>query len=329
MTRILVHEWASGGGALGRPVPAGLAREGQAMRDALAEDLRAIPGVEVVMTVDPRFPPRAPLPGVRVVRRFDAALRGADAAWVIAPETRGRLGRLARRVSDAGVRLLGSSPAAIAHVTDKGRLPDLCARLGIPHPETRRARPPDARRIASVLGYPLVVKPARGAGSEGVGRVGRPSGLSAAVDAAAAHGAVLLQRFVAGAPASVSLLCDGRGARVLAVNAQHLSPTFIYGGGETPLKAPLARRAARVAVKACQAHPGLRGYVGIDVVLGDGEVFVLDINPRLTTAYLGLRASLPANVAALALEACEGRLPRVPAACRRVRFTASGRVSAA
>ncbi len=329
MIRVLVHEWASGGGALGRLVPAGLAREGRAMRDALAEDLQRIPGVEVVMTVDPRFPPRLRLRDVRIARGFDAALRSVDAAWLIAPETEGRLSSLADRVTEAGVRLLGSSAAAIAQVSDKSRLPARFARLAIPHPETRRAHGTDASVVASRLGYPLVVKPARGAGSQGVRRVTRPSGLGAAIDSAARHDAVLLQRFVAGDPASVSLICDGRRSRVLAVNSQELSPTFIYRGGETPWTAPLAARAARLARKACDAHAGLRGYVGVDVVLAGDEVFVLEINPRLTTAYLGLRASLPANVAALVLAACDGRMPRVPRARRRVRFTASGRVSVA
>jgi predicted ATP-grasp superfamily ATP-dependent carboligase len=56
---------------------------------------------------------------------------------------------------------------------------------------------------------------------------------------------------------------------------------------------------------------------------------VIELNPRLTTAYLGVRAALEANVAALALEACAGRLPATPRARRTVRFTSAGRVVAA
>jgi Predicted ATP-utilizing enzyme (ATP-grasp superfamily) len=43
--------------------------------------------------------------------------------------------------------------------------------------------------------------------------------------------------------------------------------------------------------------PGLSGYVGIDLVLSEGGPLVIEINPRLTTAYAGLRQSLGKNPA--------------------------------
>ena len=82
-------------------------------------------------------------------------------------------------------------------------------------------------------------------------------------------------------------------------------------------------------VRACAALPGLRGYVGVDLVLTDAGPVVIEVNPRLTTAYLGVRAVLDENVAAMALAACEGTLPEQPIARRCVRFTASGLVAAA
>lgn len=311
MTRVLVHEWASGGGRLGRPLPASLVREGRAMRDALVADLRALDGIEVVMAN-----------AAQLQRR----LASVDAAWVIAPETGGRLATLARRVERAGVRLLGSSSEAIAAASDKQRL----GALGLRQPATRCVRASTVAAVAREIGYPVVVKPALGAGSEGVTRVARPDALGAAfVRARVVCRRVLLQRFVHGSPASVSLLCDGRRARVLAVNSQKLSSTFIYGGGETPWASGRAAEAARLAVRACEAHPGLRGYVGVDVVAARDAVFVIEINPRLTSAYLGIRASLDVNVAGLALAACAGRLPSVPRRRRHVRFTAAGRVTPA
>ena len=64
--RILLHEFASGGGFAGREVPASLGREGSAMLNALVADLAATGCHEIVTTVDPRFPLAVP-PGVRVV----------------------------------------------------------------------------------------------------------------------------------------------------------------------------------------------------------------------------------------------------------------------
>ena len=43
--------------------------------------------------------------------------------------------------------------------------------------------------------------------------------------------------------------------------------------------------------------PGLRGYIGIDFVLTEGKPFVVDVNPRLTTSFVGLRGVAGFNVA--------------------------------
>jgi predicted ATP-grasp superfamily ATP-dependent carboligase len=176
-----------------------------------------------------------------------------------------------------------------------------------------------------------VVKPSRGAGCEGVSLARGASQLRRAVALArrvSAASPPLLQRYVPGIPASVSLLADGRRAVPLAVNAQRLraSQRFTYCGGVTPLTHPLAGRAAEAACRTCRAVPGLRGYVGVDVVLTDAGPVVIEINPRLTTAYLGVRRALAGNLAALALQACDGSLPAPPRLKRRARFTVSGRV---
>jgi predicted ATP-grasp superfamily ATP-dependent carboligase len=107
---------------------------------------------------------------------------------------------------------------------------------------------------------------------------------------------------------------------------------FSYRGGRTPLDHPLAERAIEAAVRTCQALRGLRGYVGVDMVLTESEAFVIEVNPRLTTAYVGVRAALGGNisnignVAAMALAACAGSLPTPPPVRRSVRFTAAGRI---
>jgi predicted ATP-grasp superfamily ATP-dependent carboligase len=337
--RILVHEFVSGGGLAGRRVPASLAREGLAMRTALVADLAALPGHRIVTTVDPRFPGPAH-PRVEVVRlgprdgaRLDELIDSADAVWIVAPETSGCLERLARRTEEKGKTLLGCGAAAIRRASDKAALPRLLARHGVAHPLTRVLRSgADGRRAARVVGYPLVVKPARGAGCQGVGLVRNelelPSVLAAA-RRADGRGPLLLQGYVPGRAASVSLLADGRRAAALTVNAQDVRAgrAFSYRGGETPLDHPLAGRAIEAARRACEALSGLRGYVGVDLVLTDVDAVVIEVNPRLTTAYLGVRSALDGNVAALVLDACAGSLPTLPASRRLVRYTAGGRVS--
>ncbi|HEY3043709.1 MAG TPA: ATP-grasp domain-containing protein [Vicinamibacterales bacterium] len=342
--RILVHEFFSGGGLAGRDVPASLGREGSAMLAALVADLAAIDGHHIVTTADPRFPLTAPA-GVDVVRMtntramfLDALISSVDAVWLVAPETGRCLERLTARVERKGIALLGSGSTAIRRASNKAALPRLLARHGVPHPETRVIDPSrddwkvDVKIAARELGYPLVVKPARGAGCEGVSLARHARELRQAVAMARqtnGEGRVVLQRYERGVAASVSLLADGRRAIALTTNAQCMtvSRQFSYRGGITPLAHPLAVRAAEEAVRACEAIPGLRGYVGVDLILTDSEAFVVEVNPRLTTAYLGVRAALDQNVAAMALAACAGTLPMPCPPRRSVRFTAGGRIT--
>ena len=331
--RILVHEFTTGGGLAGRDVPASLAREGQAMLAALVQDLAAIGRHRIVTTVDTRF--RLALPASVEVEplstadpaRLDALIKGADAVWLIAPETGRCLERLAGRVERLGTRLLGSGASVIRDASNKGRLPQRLRQAGVAHPPTvllrQRGRVPAGR-----IDYPVVVKPARGAGCEGVSVARNGRELGRAMRAAGA-GPIILQQYVNGVAASVALLAGERRIVPLAVNAQHLSRSFHLGyrGGRTPLEHPLAERAAAAAVRACEAFPGLRGYVGVDMVLTGSEAVVIELNPRLTTAYIGVRAALDENVAALALAACAGRVPPRPRPQRRVRFTAAGRIT--
>jgi predicted ATP-grasp superfamily ATP-dependent carboligase len=362
--RILVFEFTSGGGFAASPLPTSLVREGRAMLSALVADLVAIGDHEIVTTADRRLALTAPKsvevvtvgPGAAALP--DDLVSSVGAVWLIAPETGGCLERFARRVERVGKMLLGSASTAIRRASDKHRLPGALAHCGVAHPRTRvLSRHGDARAIADRLGYPIVVKPSRGAGCGGVSLARNPRELDGAIARASsiavksvaqafrpARGAglqscdrsaglkpcatpdILLQRYVHGVPASVSLICDGRRAVALSLNAQAVrgGSSFSYHGGCTPLDHPLAHFAIDAAIRTCEAFPDLRGCVGVDLVLSRGEAVVIEINPRLTTAYLGVRQAVNANIAAMAIDACTGTLPRPPQLCRRVRFTSNG-----
>lgn len=110
--------------------------------------------------------------------------------------------------------------------------------------------------------------------------------------------------------------------------AQRLSDDgrFRYRGGELPLAPPLGDRAVVLAERAIGCVPGLRGYVGVDVVLGEQDVAV-EINPRLTTSYVGLRALAGFNLAAAVLAAANGEpLPPLSWRVGQVCFSPDGQV---
>ena len=64
-----------------------------------------------------------------------------------------------------------------------------------------------------------------------------------------------------------------------------------YAGGRLPLSRELNDRANRLARRALDTIPGLRGFVGLDLILADKpeDDTVIEINPRLTVSFVALR----------------------------------------
>ena len=70
-----------------------------------------------------------------------------------------------------------------------------------------------------------------------------------------------------------------------------------YDGGIVPFDHPLEKEALKAAETAVEAVNGLKGYAGIDMILTDEEPVMIEVNPRLTTSYIGLKKAANFNVA--------------------------------
>ncbi len=296
---VLVHEYITGGGLAGQELPASLAAEGRAMRRALVEDFAALHAIEVVMTLDARFPDE---PGPwRVVRvgpgeeraTFERLAAEVEAVALIAPETDGVLLERARTIERVGGRSLGSSPEAIALTADKCALGTLWQERSLPTPPGRRVRPSES--LPHDFPYPAVLKPIDGAGSASTFYVASPAGLPPEVGQELPEG--LLQPFMGGSPLSAAFLIVPvekpvtESAYLIGIGRQWIrirEGRFTYQGGcvPYPYRVPvgLIRRALRVV-------RGLAGWVGVDFLWDEAreELTLLEINPRLTTSYVGWR----------------------------------------
>jgi hypothetical protein len=83
----------------------------------------------------------------------------------------------------------------------------------------------------------------------------------------------------------------------------------------------------RAAAALARSAADLRGPVGVDLVLAAAGPVVIEINPRLTTSWIGLRRIARVSLAGLLLDAARGRsLPRRIALAGRCRFSPGGRV---
>jgi predicted ATP-grasp superfamily ATP-dependent carboligase len=341
--RIFVHELTCAEtSASGSPAHA-LRKEGWAMLSALLEDFGRVRGVQPCTILHSSSP--APWEervsqsgGVcyrteegTLAQTFQDLVRAADCTLVIAPEFDNLLLDRCNWVETAGRRLLGSSPEAIALAGDKLALAQHLRERGIPTPD---CRPLIFGKDHCTL--PLVVKPRYGAGSQATFLVRQADELAACAKQARAEGwtgELMEQPFVSGMAVSVAFLMGRRNRMALLPGRQRLSKDgrFHYRGGVLPLPASFADRTIRLAERAIDSVVGLNGYVGVDLVLGaacDGsEDWIIEINPRLTTAYLGQRALAESNLAAAMLGMALGDEVR-PLAWRSgwVTFQANGRV---
>jgi predicted ATP-grasp superfamily ATP-dependent carboligase len=318
--RILIHEYVTGGGWPDPEFPVGLAAEALAMVTAVLNDFQAWEMVQVITTLDARIP-SAGLPADQVItiqpERYALTLTeivsSCPAALVIAPETGGALTQISHQVASTGTQLLGASPAAVAIAADKWQCYQLFRQNAIPTPTTWLVDGSDAFTRALEVGFPLVAKPRDGAGANGLSRVADQSALPPALALAGmATGECLLQSYVPGVHASVSLLSDGKRTLPLSLNEQRISTgvPFEYQGGRIPLKHCLQEQAMALAQQAVALIPGLKGYVGVDLVLTQDKCYVIEVNPRITTSYVGLRQVINLNLAEAIWQACcVGRLP--------------------
>lgn len=320
--RVHVFEFICGGGLAGSPLPATMVREGDLMLAALVTDLLGLAGVQVSFARDARLAlPADPMHGARVVWRPQQSppmealaqeIDSSDAVWPIAPETGGELERVARAVQSAGRILLGAEPEAIALAGSKLATAQRLAQANID--VVPCFRPGSAW---PAIDGPWVVKPDDGAGGLGM-RVFRSRERAAA--AARDQAGLVASPWIDGDAMSLCVLAAREEVAVLSVNRQVLRVrdekvelTAIEVNCE-PLTAPLTLLAQRVAA----AIPGLRGYFGIDWIRTAAGPRVIEVNPRLTTSYAGLKSALGINVAESVMAAASGAA-RVPARGHRGR----------
>lgn len=308
--QVFVIETLTGGGLVGKALPDALIDEGALMRDALIGDLEDLPGVRVVTTHDPRLPPPArgtsrPIEvGEDPLEVWAGLAAQSHCSWPVAPETGGELARLVERLGASGTRVIGPDLATVRLCSSKRATGEALAAAGI-----RAVRSFPVEAVPAGLAPPIVLKPDDGAGCVATYL------LDTLPDDIADSAGFVVEPYIAGEAASLTLLCRAGHAYVLVANRQNIVRTgdrLAFTGvevGGIAVTDELRALAARIH----DAIPGLSGIVGVDyVATRDGPV-VIEINPRIVTSYAGLRRSLGVNPAAFVAELIrDGALPDLP-----------------
>ena len=254
--------------------------------------------------------------GADLVGRLRAA--GPDLAFVAVHGADGEDGTVQDLLELLGIPYTGSSPGACARCWDKVAAKHVLRRAGVPTPEFhafsqaafRDLGAADALpALAERLGFPIVVKPARGGSSLGIKHVHDASELPGALVAAFAYDdRVLLEREVTGSDLAVAVL-DGEPLPVIeAVPAGEAGYDFAARytiGGTTfvcpaDLPAAVTARAQALAVATWEAL-GCAGFARVDLLRDTetGELTVLEANvvPGLTDTSLVPQAADAAGIA--------------------------------
>lgn len=315
--RVFIHEFITGGGMAGAPLPSSLAAEGDLMATALVQDFLRVRGVQLIMTRDRRLPA---LSGVsetlwvdhpaQLEAMWQQGCAAGEAVWPIAPETGGELERLCAYVGRSGKTLLAAGSDAVRLGSSKLRTVHRLAAHGVPVVATYA----DISEL-DLAGQRFVIKPDDGVGCEGT-RIVAAQDLERAWREAVEHGPAVVQPYVHGAAASLSIWFAEGAVSLLSINRQQV----IESAGSFRLTACRVNAFPddenlyqALSERIGAAVPELRGYAGVDFLITARGPQVLEINPRLTTSYSGLHAATGINVAQLALNAAAGAgAPIVP-----------------
>jgi predicted ATP-grasp superfamily ATP-dependent carboligase len=315
--RILVYEYITGGGLNAVDLPHSLAREGDLMLQALLRDLTSVPDAEVWVCRDARLPLRPDGDNVRLLpvhegcdmlALFDTWMSECDAVWPIAPETGALLESLCTRVQAAGKLLLTSSAEAVRICGDKLRTFELLQQHAIP----------------AVASWPLpgdlpepnrrwVVKARDGAGCADSAIVATAAEYRSVKSALSDPDNFILQAFTPGKPVSLSGLFKHGEVSLLSYNEQQIAVCgrhFELQG--CIVNAPCSdwARYRQLIARVARALPALWGYAGVDLLETPDGPLVLEINPRLTTSYAGLRQALRGNIARQVVDLLHAGLPQ-------------------
>jgi carbamoyl-phosphate synthase large subunit len=188
--------------------------------------------------------------------------------------------KLARGLEAGGFRIMGTPFDAVDLAEDRERFGALLARLGIRCPEWGIAENgAEAREIASRIGFPVLIRPSYVLG----GRAMRVC--YSADDLGAIDRPVLIDRFVESAiEIDVDAVSDGRETFVGAV-MQHVEEAGVHSGDSAcVLPAPSLSAAEdaeiRSIVETLAPALGVVGLLNVQLAISDGEIYVLEANPR-------------------------------------------------
>jgi carbamoyl-phosphate synthase large subunit len=217
---------------------------------------------------------------------------------------------LARRLANAGLPIVGTSPESIHSAEDRGTFGKLLAEAGLNAPAHGTATSfAEAKTIADEIGYPVLVRPSYVLGGRGMEIVYDDAVLreyiGRATDISPEH-PVLVDRFLDDAiEIDVDALADGAGEVYLGGVMEHIEEAGVHSGDSACALPPITLASVHLAevrryTEAIARGIGVRGLLNVQYALKDDTLYVLEANPRAsrTVPFVSKATAVPLAKAA-------------------------------
>jgi carbamoyl-phosphate synthase large subunit len=224
--------------------------------------------------------------------------------------------KLAIPLERAGVKIIGTSPESIDLAEDRRRFSELLRSLNIPQaPYGTATSVEEAQKIAERIGYPVLVRPSYVLGGRAMEIVYNEDSLkkymASAVKASPEH-PVLIDRFLEEAiEIDVDALCDGEEVFIGEI-MQHIEEAGVHSGDSACVIPPVNIEPEKVEhIKEITRKLALSlnvvGLINIQMAYKDGEIYVLEVNPRASRTVPFVSKSIGIPLAKIAAKLMVGR----------------------
>jgi carbamoyl-phosphate synthase large subunit len=212
--------------------------------------------------------------------------------------------KLAKKLHAKGIKIIGTSYDNMDIAEDRGRFSDMLKELGIPYPNYGTAYNTDeAIEVAKQVGYPVLIRPSYVLGGQRMRIVINDEDLEKGVLSLIKHlpgNKILIDHFLDRCQeAEIDAIFDGEDFHVMGV-MEHIEPAGIHSGDSnavlpqfnlSPLVVQTMEEYAEKIGRALQ----IKGLINIQFAIKDGNVFVIEANPRAsrTTPFIAKAYQIP------------------------------------
>lgn len=212
--------------------------------------------------------------------------------------------KLAEKLHEKGIRIIGTSYDSMDIAEDRGRFSDRLKELEIPYPEYGTAWDVDeAIKVANTVGYPVLVRPSYVLGGQRMRIVINDDEVEKAVVSLLKHipgNKILIDHFLDRCQeAEIDAIFDGENFHVMGV-MEHIEPAGIHSGDSHAMLpqfnlSPLIVQTMEEYAEKIARNLDIRGLINIQYAIKNGKVYVIEANPRAsrTTPFISKAYEIP------------------------------------